>query len=106
MLGCDENPLEEHFGALAGHLMPGIENEKGELEWTFPTQKEINEQDTDFLRRCFALYSNISLLGLPHGKGWADEPNAVIVIYKLCESEKNRYEHWKMTKAKNLEDRD
>jgi len=91
--------------------MPGITlysiDENGNTvereEFTNPTQKEINEQDTPFLRQCWDLYSKYKLFGLPNGKSYLKERNSVIQIIEICEREVNKYHSWSF--KKDLKDR-
>ena len=85
----------------------GLDEEGNEvIEFDFPTQREINEQDTPFLRACLQLNRRMEIMGLPHGKGWLEERSTVVQIREICEAQKNGYEHWRHTKGKDLEDRD
>lgn len=85
----------------------GIDEDGDELvEFEFPTQAEINEQDTEFLQACLRVNRRIELMGMPHGGGYLNERSTIVQIRETCESQKNRYEHWRYTKGKNLEDRD
>ena len=102
---------DKMFGQRAGHPMmgyvSGIDENGDEIrEFTFPTQKEINEQSTPFFWACWDLYTKISVFGLPHGRGWLYERPTVIRIHQLCEAQKNRYESWRMKEGRDLEDRE
>lgn len=109
-MGNPVSPLEAHYGALSGHPMPGYKyiDENGEEQeaFTFPTQEEINKQDTPFLRACLDLNYKIHLFGLPHNQGWINERRTVLRIREICESVRNKYESWHMDHAKELEDRE
>lgn len=83
-------------------------NEEGVLieteHFTNPSQKEINEQDTPFLRQCWDLYTKYKMFGLPNGKTYLKEKASVIKIIEICEREQNKYHSWAM-KQKDLKDR-
>ena len=89
-------------GVLVGHDEDGNEI----LEFTSPTQAEINALLDPFLVACWDLNMNIEHFGLPHGKGWLYERPTVLRIRQICLSEKNRYEAWRMKEGRNLDDRD
>lgn len=75
------------------------------VEFEYPSQKQINEQDTPFLRACLMLASRVSRFGNPHGGGWLQERSTVIEICEIVESEKNRYQSWSFKHSKDLDDR-
>lgn len=111
LLDKQEDITDRMFGEIAGHPMCGVVvgiDEDGEeiKEFTFPTQKEINEQSTPFFWACWDLYTKIQLFGLPHAKGWLHERPTILRIYQLLTAQKNRYESWRMNEGKDLEDRD
>ena len=111
LLNKQEDMSDKFFGQRAGHTMCGYVaglDEDGEeiLEFTFPTQKEINEQSTPFFWACWDLYTKITVFGLPHGKGWLNERPTVLRIHQICVAQKNRYESWRLKEGKDLEDRD
>lgn len=88
-------------------IVVGIDDNGNEIrEFDFPTQKEINACGTPFFSACWELHNNIELFGLPHGKGWMHERQTILQIHKICVSEKNRYNNWRMEKGKDLDDRD
>jgi len=96
---------------LAGHPMPGytagFDDDGNEIrEFEFPSQREINEQDTPFLRACLRLASRVSKFGNPNGGGWYHERSTVVEICEIVENEKNRYQSWSFKEGKNLDDRD
>ena len=91
---------------MIGYVV-GIDDEGNEIkEFTFPTQREINQQSTDFFWACWDLYTKISLFGLPHGKGWIHERPVVLSIFEICTAQKNKYESWRLNEGRDLEDRD
>lgn len=111
LLNRQEDATDRLMGAYAGHPMCGYavgvdENGDEILEFTFPTQKEINAQSTPFFWACWDLYTKIKVFGLPHGRGWLHERPTVLRIHQILEAQKNRYESWRLNEGKNLEDRD
>lgn len=111
LLDKAEDETDRFMGAMAGHPMCGYvagidENGEEILEFTFPSQKEINEQSTPFFWACWDLYTKIKLFGLPHSKGWLKERPTVLRIFQLLEAQKTRYENWRLREGKDLEDRD
>jgi hypothetical protein len=90
-----------------GHLMPGYTTvgDDGEevLHWDFPSQEQINEQDTPFLRQCFKLHKRYKSCGTPHGLGYGNERQTVINIIVLLDQEEARYESWYMKNREHLE---
>jgi len=93
------------MGKMGGHPMPGVQLNDGTTIFDFPTQEEINEQDTPFLSACLALNNKMSIFGLPHGQGWISERNTVLQIREICKAEISKYENWAMKNQKNLDDR-
>lgn len=91
---------------MMGYVTGVDENGDEIKEFTFPTQREINQQSTDFFWACWDLYTKIEYFGLPHGKGYLGERPTVIRIYQICKAQANRYEAWRMKEGKDLEDRD
>jgi len=110
LIGKEEDFLEFVMGdsIYSGHPMPGynLYSANGDFKTIFenPSQKEINAQDTVFLRQCWDLYMKYKRFGLPNGKTYLKEKPSVIRIIEICESESNRYESWRF-KQKNLKDR-
>jgi hypothetical protein len=93
-----------------GHLMPGFTSTNADgtevLVWEMPSQQEINDQDTPFLRACFHLFKLFKSCGLPHGSGFMNERKTVIDIIVLLESEESKYESWWYKNRDHLEEKD
>lgn len=108
MLGEPVDIFEKLSGM--GHLMPGyiqINPDGSEvLTWDMPSQQEINEQDTPFLRSCFHLFKRFKSCGLPHGNGFLNERKTIIDIIVLLESEESKYDSWRYKNRDHLEEKD
>lgn len=105
MLGKTADIFEKLSGI--GHMMPGYKmtDEGGEKTlWDFPTQEEINEQDTPFLHASFALHRKFKVCGLPHGRGFLNERSTVVDIISIIEGEENRYESWQFKNRDHVEE--
>ena len=96
--------------AEQGHssvFLPGYKDpSSGEMLFQHPSQEEIDEHDTEFLRMSLMLWATFKRCGLPHGKGWYDERPTVIAIINILDNESNRYERWAMKNRDLIPDDD
>jgi len=87
--------------------MPGYQELDGDGNeitlWDFPSQQEINEQDTDFLRACFHLHKRFKVCGMPYA-GYANNRNSVVDIITLLENEESKYESWQYKNRDHVEE--
>lgn len=88
--------------------MPGYKDPTtGEVEFEHPSQEEIDEHDTEFLRASLMLWMTYKRMGLPHDRGWYNERATVVRIINILEGESNRYERWAFKNRDSLpEDED